>query len=179
VIPITLSRPKPARVRTYFEQRGIPTPALLVDAGHYFVYKPYFANLYNSNYLEAGDDISRPANIKGWFFATPGHARFPERSFPGTTRSKQASGALSTVARMLSASGSLAMPSCGATGPGCATSTRGSEACERVFAGRPGLVCPSGKRSREAAPVNPAELSDQRPILIIRGAPSRGRADAE
>jgi hypothetical protein len=43
------------RVRTYFEQRGIVNPALLVDSGHYFVYKPFFPNLYNPNYLEPGD----------------------------------------------------------------------------------------------------------------------------
>jgi hypothetical protein len=43
------------RVRAYFEQRGERDPALLVDSGRYFIYKPYFANLYNPNYLEAGD----------------------------------------------------------------------------------------------------------------------------
>jgi hypothetical protein len=42
-------------LRAYFDQRGEPNPALLVDSGHYFAYKPYFANLYNPNYLEAGD----------------------------------------------------------------------------------------------------------------------------
>jgi hypothetical protein len=44
-----------SRLRAYFDQRGEPNPALLVDSGHYFAYKPYFANLYNPNYLEAGD----------------------------------------------------------------------------------------------------------------------------
>jgi hypothetical protein len=43
------------RVRAYFDQRGERDPALLVDSGHYFVYKPYFANLYNPNYLEPGE----------------------------------------------------------------------------------------------------------------------------
>jgi hypothetical protein len=43
------------RVRAFFEQRGIANPALLVDAGHYFVYKPLFPNLYNRLYLEPGD----------------------------------------------------------------------------------------------------------------------------
>jgi hypothetical protein len=43
------------RVRAFFEQRGIRNPALLVDSGHYFVYKPYFPNLYNRNYLEPGE----------------------------------------------------------------------------------------------------------------------------
>jgi hypothetical protein len=43
------------RVRAFFEQRGIANPALLVDAKHYFVYKPFFPNLYNPNYLEPGD----------------------------------------------------------------------------------------------------------------------------
>jgi hypothetical protein len=43
------------RVRALFEQRGIRNPALLVDSGHYFVYKPYFPNLYNRSYLEPGE----------------------------------------------------------------------------------------------------------------------------
>jgi hypothetical protein len=43
------------RVRAYFDQRGERDPALLVDSGHYFVYKSYFANLYNPNYLEPRD----------------------------------------------------------------------------------------------------------------------------
>ena len=48
-----------ARVRLFFEQRGIHNPALLVDSGHYFIYKPYFPNLYNPNYLEAGDPVDQ------------------------------------------------------------------------------------------------------------------------
>jgi hypothetical protein len=43
------------RVHAFFEQRGITNPALLVDAGHYFVYKPLFSNLYNRLYLEPGE----------------------------------------------------------------------------------------------------------------------------
>ena len=46
-----------ARVHFFFEHRGIPNPALLVDSGHYFLYKPYFSNLYNPIYLEPGDSI--------------------------------------------------------------------------------------------------------------------------
>ena len=68
------------RVRTYFEQRGIVDPALLVDSGHYFLYKPYFANLYNPNYLAAGD--ADRSNIKGWFFATPGYCAFSRAQLP-------------------------------------------------------------------------------------------------
>ena len=48
-----------ARVHLFFEQRGIHNPALLVDSGHYFLYKPYFPNLYNPNYLEPGDSIDQ------------------------------------------------------------------------------------------------------------------------
>jgi hypothetical protein len=48
-------RDQAQRVRAFFEQRGIPNPALLVDAGHYFVYKPFFPNLYNRLYLEPGE----------------------------------------------------------------------------------------------------------------------------
>ncbi len=43
------------RVRAYFDQHGARNPALLVDSGHYFVYKPYFPNLYNRSYLEQGN----------------------------------------------------------------------------------------------------------------------------
>jgi hypothetical protein len=46
-----------ARVHLYFEQRGLHNPALLVDSGHYFLYKPYFSKLYNPNYLEPGNSI--------------------------------------------------------------------------------------------------------------------------
>jgi hypothetical protein len=42
-------------VRAFFEQRGIADSALLVDSGHYFIYKRFFPNLYNPNYLELGD----------------------------------------------------------------------------------------------------------------------------
>jgi hypothetical protein len=44
-----------ARVHLWFEQHGAHNPALLVDSGHYFLYKPYFPNLYNPNYIEPGD----------------------------------------------------------------------------------------------------------------------------
>jgi hypothetical protein len=46
-----------ARVHLYFERRGVHNPALLVDSGHYFLYKPYFSSLYNPNYLKPGDLI--------------------------------------------------------------------------------------------------------------------------
>jgi hypothetical protein len=46
-----------ARVHLYFEQRGVHNPALLVDSGHYFLYKPYFSSLYNPSYLKPGDSI--------------------------------------------------------------------------------------------------------------------------
>ena len=48
-------RAQAQRVRAFFEQRGIANPALLVDAGHYFVYKPFFPNLYNRLYVEPGE----------------------------------------------------------------------------------------------------------------------------
>jgi hypothetical protein len=48
-------RAQAQRVHAFFQQRGIANPALLVDAGHYFVYKPLFPNLYNRLYLEPGD----------------------------------------------------------------------------------------------------------------------------
>jgi hypothetical protein len=51
------------RVQAFFEQRGIANPALLVDSGHYFVYKPFFRNLYNPNYLEAGESTGQYAGL--------------------------------------------------------------------------------------------------------------------
>ena len=48
-----------ARVHLFFEQRGVHNPALLVDSGHYFLYKPYFPNLYNFKYLEQDASIDR------------------------------------------------------------------------------------------------------------------------
>ena len=48
-----------ARVHLFFEQRGLHNPALLVDSGHYFLYRPYFPDLYNPNYLEPGDSIDQ------------------------------------------------------------------------------------------------------------------------
>jgi hypothetical protein len=52
-------RAQAQRVRTFFQQRGIANPALLVDAGHYFIYKPFFPNLYNRLYLEPGETTER------------------------------------------------------------------------------------------------------------------------
>jgi hypothetical protein len=43
------------RVREWFSQAGIENPAVIVDSAHYFLYKPYFPNLYNRNYIEPGD----------------------------------------------------------------------------------------------------------------------------
>jgi hypothetical protein len=48
-------RDQAMRVRAFFEQRGIRNPALLIDSGHYFVYKRYFPNIYNRNYLEPAE----------------------------------------------------------------------------------------------------------------------------
>ena len=78
------------RVRAYFRQRGIANPALLVDAGHYFIYKPFFPNLYNRLYLEPGDTTGQ---YQGMVLCYPDRAPSPERSFPGTMRSKPTSGA--------------------------------------------------------------------------------------
>jgi hypothetical protein len=43
------------RVHDWFAARGLSNPSLLVDSGHYFLYKPLFPNLYNRNYAEPGD----------------------------------------------------------------------------------------------------------------------------
>jgi hypothetical protein len=55
VPPTPESSCKPGGCAPTSDQRGEPNPALLVDPGHYFAYKPYFENFDNPNYLEAGD----------------------------------------------------------------------------------------------------------------------------
>jgi hypothetical protein len=67
------------RVRAYFDQRGERDPALLVDSGHYFVYKPYFANLYNPNYLEAGDATEQ---YRGLILCYAGSRAFSRAQLP-------------------------------------------------------------------------------------------------
>ena len=67
------------RVRAYFDRRGERDPALLVDSGHDFVYKPYFANLYNPNYLEAGDATDR---FQGLVLCYSGSRAFSRAQLP-------------------------------------------------------------------------------------------------
>jgi hypothetical protein len=68
-----------ARVHLYFEQRGVHNPALLVDSGHYFLYKPYFSKLYNPNYLEPGDSIDA---YQGLVLCYSGSRAFARRQLP-------------------------------------------------------------------------------------------------
>ena len=49
------ARQQVRRVHDLFAARGVSNPTLLVDSGHYFLYKPFFPNLYNRNYAEPGD----------------------------------------------------------------------------------------------------------------------------
>jgi hypothetical protein len=67
------------RVRAYFERRGIDDPSLIVDSGHYFVYKPYFPNLYNRNYLEPGDATDR---YQGLILCYSGSRAFSRAQLP-------------------------------------------------------------------------------------------------
>ncbi len=67
------------RVRAFFEQRGITNPALLVDAGHYFVYKPLFPNLYNRLYLEPGDTTGQ---YQGMVLCYSGSRAFSRAQLP-------------------------------------------------------------------------------------------------
>jgi hypothetical protein len=70
-----------AHVRLFFEQRGMHNPALLVDSGHYFIYKPYFPNLYNPNYLEPGDPID---GYQGRIVCYAGSRAFSRTQLSGT-----------------------------------------------------------------------------------------------
>ena len=67
------------RVRAFFEQRGIVNPALVVDAGHYFVYKPFFPNLYNRHYLEPGDPTGQ---YQGMILCYSGSRAFSRAQLP-------------------------------------------------------------------------------------------------
>ena len=67
------------RVQAFFEQRGITNPALLVDAGHYFVYKPLFPNLYNRLYLEPEDTTSQ---YQGMVLCYSGSRAFSRAQLP-------------------------------------------------------------------------------------------------
>jgi hypothetical protein len=71
-----------ARVHLYFEQRGAHNPALLVDSGHYFIYKPYFSKLYNPNYLEPGDSIDQ---YQGLVLCYSGSRAFSREQLPPVT----------------------------------------------------------------------------------------------
>ena len=72
-------RAQAERVRLFFQQRGIANPALLVDAGHYFVYKPLFPNLYNRLYLEPGE-TTEP--YQGLVLCYSGSRAFSRRQLP-------------------------------------------------------------------------------------------------
>jgi hypothetical protein len=74
------------RVRRYFDQRGIQNPALVVDAGHYFLYKPYFPNLYNPNYVEPSDSTDR---FQGLILCYSGSRAFSRAQLPWEATLKQ------------------------------------------------------------------------------------------
>jgi len=87
-------------VRAFFQQRGIENPALLVDAGHYFVYKPSSQSLQPALPGAWRDDRALPGFGS---LAIPDRAPSPEGSFPGTLRSSaQPMEPDRTGARMLS-----------------------------------------------------------------------------
>jgi hypothetical protein len=67
------------RVHAYFEERGIANPALLVDAGHYFIYKPLFSNLYNRLYLEPGETTGQ---YQGMVLCYSGSRAFSRAQLP-------------------------------------------------------------------------------------------------
>jgi hypothetical protein len=73
------------RVRLWFEQHGAHNPALLVDSGHYFVYKPYFQNLYNPNYLEPDDPIEQ---YQGRIVCYSGSRAFSRAQLPAIAESE-------------------------------------------------------------------------------------------
>jgi hypothetical protein len=73
------------RVRAYFDRHGEPDPALLVDSGHYFLYKSYFPNLYNRNYIELGDATD---HYQGLILCYSGSRAFSQAQLPWDTSLK-------------------------------------------------------------------------------------------
>jgi hypothetical protein len=67
------------RVGAYFAQHGVRNPSLLADSGHYFVYKPYFPDLYNRNYVEPGDAASQ---VQGLIVCYSGSRAFSRAQLP-------------------------------------------------------------------------------------------------
>ena len=67
------------RVRAFFDGRGVRSPALLVDSGHYFIYKPGFPELYNRNYVEPGDATDQ---FQGFILCYSGSRAFSRAQLP-------------------------------------------------------------------------------------------------
>jgi hypothetical protein len=67
------------RVQAFFAQQGVRSPALLADSGHYFVYKPYFPDLYNQNYVEPGDATGQ---VQGRIVCYSGSRAFSRDQLP-------------------------------------------------------------------------------------------------
>ena len=87
---------------------ALHNPPLLIDSGHYFLYKPYFSNLCT---IEAmwNREIRR-ANFGPWFFVTLRRVPSHEPSFPGRMRCSGTIGARSMAAKTPSASRSNGPP---------------------------------------------------------------------
>ena len=76
------------RVRAYFEQRGDTRPRVAGGFRTLLPIQTVFCESLQSK-LPGSRGCDRPIS-RAWFFATPGHVRSPERSFPGMPRwSKQ------------------------------------------------------------------------------------------
>ena len=134
-----------ARVRLWFERHGAHNPILLVDSGHYFVYKPYFPNLYNPNYLEPGDPIGQyRAALFAIRLTRVSRAQLAGIAGPEADRWQLIDGG-EDVVRI----GCWVTRSCAATGPGCATPTREDEAGERILSRQRFVrLCPASRLSR-------------------------------
>jgi hypothetical protein len=72
-------RLQPQWAKRYFAEHGISDPYLLIDPGHYFLFKPVFQHVYNISYLDSGLNESEPTNrfqgLALCYMATPAFSR--------------------------------------------------------------------------------------------------------
>lgn len=61
--------------KSMFVSEGIAQPRILIDSSHYFLYKPYFTNLYNTAYLQPEDSTSEFQGLVRCYGGTLAHTR--------------------------------------------------------------------------------------------------------
>ncbi|HEY0757681.1 MAG TPA: hypothetical protein VGD59_00300 [Acidisarcina sp.] len=62
-----------ARIKQEFTAKGYKSPRVLVDALHYFLYKPYLPDLYNSAYVASDDPLTRFDGVVQCYMKSTSH----------------------------------------------------------------------------------------------------------